>query len=259
MKMMKALTRSFLLAFTVSVLVPTMLLSQQKIAGRTIISGIWNGQSVKYVAGEIAVRLRTGAFPSALTPLLNQFHGTIKQNFDQLRWGWISVPDTIDIMPVISALQKDSTVQIAEPNFIDHASVFPNDPYFDGTSPATYSHQWALKNTGQTPPSGTPGADIDASDAWNITTGSSNVIIAILDTGIPMQDGSLSHPDLSDANRIILGPDESGSGEGDDDLYGNGTHVTGIAAAESNNGTGIADIAVSLYELWGRREHSPNS
>ena len=65
----------------------------------------------------------------------------------------------------------------------------PNDTY--------YTSQWGLNNTGQAisyngNTVGTPGSDIDAERAWDITTGSSNVIIAILDTGI-----DLDHPDLA--------------------------------------------------------------
>ncbi len=242
MKTMKVLMRSFLLSFLVLVLAPTMSFSQQKIAGRSVISGIWNGQAVKYVAGEIAVRLKTGASSTALITLLNHYHGRVEQSFDKLGWGWLSLSDTTDIMLVISTLQNNSAIQSAEPNFVIHTHVLPNDPYFNGTSPATYPYQWALQNTGQTPPTGTAGADIDATNAWNVTTGSSNIIIAILDSGIPMQNGSLSHPDLSDASRIILGPDETNSGVGDEDLWGHGTNVTGIAAAETNNGKGIAGV-----------------
>ena len=75
-----------------------------------------------------------------------------------------------------------------------------DDPYF--------LNQWALNNISQDPPHGTADADIDAPQGWDITTGDPNIItIAILDTGIPMKDGTLSHPDLNDQNKIILGPD----------------------------------------------------
>jgi parallel beta-helix repeat protein len=244
MKKIKAVIMFCALVSILSVLAPTILLPQDKIDGRRVVSGIWNGQSVKYPAGEISIKIKEGSSPSALTTLFNQFHATNKGGFDQLGWGWIVLPDTTDIMLVISALKQNSAVEIAEPNFIIHVHSVPNDPYFNGTSPAGYPYQWALRNTGQTPPTGTAHADIDAVDAWNISTGGSNVIIGILDTGIPIQNGSLSHPDLSDPNRIILGPDYS-----DDnfttpmDLFGHGTHVTGIASAETNNSIGIAGVS----------------
>jgi len=86
-------------------------------------------------------------------------------------------------------------------------------------------------------------ADISAVSAWDVTTGSSTVTVAILDSGIPMLNGALSHPDLDDPNKIILGPDYSNDGEGVRDLLGHGTHVAGIVGAETNNGVGIAGVA----------------
>ncbi|MFQ6609053.1 MAG: S8 family serine peptidase, partial [Fidelibacterota bacterium] len=71
----------------------------------------------------------------------------------------------------------------------------------------------------------------------------------ILDTGIPLgiypndESDSLSHPDLSNPERYILGPNTADPGSSvKDDRSGHGTHVTGIIAAETNNGTGIAGI-----------------
>lgn len=244
MKPEKISARNFFLLLIFLSFFPAQLFSQGKIDSRIIKSGIWKGQNVEYIGGEIAIRLKTGIDATSITKLLPQYNSSLSKNFDDLRWGWISIADTSDIMPVISALQNNSDVETIEPNFITHTHSLPNDPYFAGTSPATYAYQWALKNTSQVPPSGLTGADIDATDTWNITNGNSYVIIGILDSGIPMQNGVLSHPDLQNQNRIILGPDYSDDNFGyDKDQYGHGTHVAGIAAAETNNGIGIAGIA----------------
>jgi hypothetical protein len=204
MKTHKISTRILILLLIFLSFSPAQLFSQQKMDGRVIKSGTWKGQTVQYVGGEIAVRLKTGTEITSITKLLPQFNATLTSNFDNLRWGWITIADTADIMPVILALQNNPAVEMAEPNFITHTHSLPNDPYFAGTSPATYAYQWALKNTSQVPPGGTTGADIDATDTWNITNGNSNVIIVILDSGIPMQNGALCHPDFQNQNRIIL-------------------------------------------------------
>jgi len=97
--------------------------------------------------------------------------------------------ENISVLRVVEDYNNDASVEFAEPNYIYHyhdrgqeqsnnnpmdTGFIPNDPYFD--------MQWALHNTGQT--GGTPGADIDAPEAWNITMGDDEVVIAILDTGV---------------------------------------------------------------------------
>ena len=134
MKTKRALTRIIVAIFSTMVLLPGVSLSQGRIAGRKIVSSIRNGRAAEYVGGEIAVRLKGGTSASSLTPILNEFHATIEDSFHQLGWGWISMPDTSNIMPAISALEEISGVQTAEPNFVTHVDALPNDPYFNGTS-----------------------------------------------------------------------------------------------------------------------------
>lgn len=126
------------------------------------------------------------------------------------------------------------------------------------------SAQWALNNVGQA--GGIPDADIDAFEAWQVTSGSRNVVVAIVDSGI-----DFSHPDL--AANIWTNPREvAGNGRDDDgngyidDVHGwdfvdndntpqdgfwHGTHVAGIIGAVGNNGIGISGVSqqVSILPL----------
>ena len=128
-------------------------------------------------------------------------------------------------------------------------ATFPNDPRFD--------EQWALHNTGQT--GGTPDADIDAPEAWDLTTGGTSaqgdeIVVAIIDGGF-----DLSHPDVSywkntaevpnndlddDGNRYVDDYDgwDAYDSDGTLPLDDHGTHVAGIAAAVGNNNTGVSGV-----------------
>lgn len=113
------------------------------------------------------------------------------------------------------------------------SGIIPNDPQFN--------QQWALRNTGQS--GGVVGADIKATEAWEMTTGSDEVIVAILDTGI-----AYNHPDLNanmwqDANGFY-GRNYAGGNQNDpNDTNGHGTHVAGTVGAVTNNGVGVAGVA----------------
>jgi subtilisin family serine protease/tetratricopeptide (TPR) repeat protein len=108
-------------------------------------------------------------------------------------------------------------VLFAESNGTTKPLVIPNDEHF--------GRQWNLRNTGQY--GGTPGADIKAPEAWDIYTGNSSNIIAVVDGGIDN-----THPDLS--GKV--------SGDAGWGWNGHGIHVAGIASAKTNNTTGVAGV-----------------
>ena len=128
-------------------------------------------------------------------------------------------------------LEKIESIDLVEPVFIKKTSFVPNDTY--------YSDQWAHDNYGQANSSG--GGDVGVNDsdtdtdlAWDITTGNSSVIIAILDTGVN------EHSELQ--GRLVDGYDYVYQDDNPSDIQGHGTACAGIAAAKGNNGTGVAGV-----------------
>jgi subtilisin family serine protease len=114
---------------------------------------------------------------------------------------------------VAAALAASPVVQTVEPNRIRTADVVPNDP--------NYGSQSAYLEAMHLP------------EAWNTTTGNGNLILAILDSGV-----DLSHPDLR--GRLVQGYDFVNNDANPSDDFGHGTMVAGIAAAQTNNGQGVA-------------------
>ncbi len=165
---------------------------------------------------------------------------------ERLATRWTLGPGT-DVLEAVGRLTGEPGVAYAEPNYILTAAITPNDPQFDDL--------WGMHNMGQT--GGVAGADIDAPEAWGINTGSGNIVVGIIDTGV-----NYNHEDL--AANIWTNPgeiagnniDDDGNGYVDDvrgwDFVNNdndpkddnkhGTHVAGTIGAVGNNGVGVAGV-----------------
>lgn len=144
----------------------------------------------------------------------------------------------------IATLRHNPAVQYAEPDYILQAAATPDDPSF--------SQQWGLLNTGQVVNGSKgkrSGADISATQAWDITTDTGDVVIAEADSGI-----DYNHPDL--AGNIWTNPGGIGGCPTDThgynvidsscypmDDYKHGTFVAGVMGASGNNGIGISGVA----------------
>lgn len=146
-------------------------------------------------------------------------------------------PTQKNSMQIANELYETGLFEYAEPNLLHIIHLSTSDQY--------YSQQWALNNMGQN--GGTPGIDIKVNQAWNITTGSPTINIAILDVGV-----DLTHPDL--VNNLLSGFDATGNGSagapinntGDD---AHGTACAGIVAAQAHNTIGIAGVAYNCRIL----------
>lgn len=180
--------------------------------------------------------------------------GVIKHTFKLVPGlNLIELPYGVNVEEVLGSFNRTEGILYAQPNYLlKPFSTFPNDPRgptFDG------GEQWGLNNMGQT--GGTRDADIDAPEAWDITT-DSNIIVAVIDSGV-----SYNHPDLA-ANMWVNqaeyngtpGQDDDNNGYEDDiygyDFYNNdgdpnddychGTHCAGIIGAVGNNSEGVTGV-----------------
>jgi thermitase len=204
--------------------------------------------AVTHVSAEVVVKFKPSAASGAIQSCLSTLGAQVKSSPALKRLGvtLLKIPAG-RASATLSGLRQNPFVEYAEPNYLVRAvDVIPNDP--------GWSSQYG------------PGA-IQAPQAWSVTTGSNSVVIAVIDTGV-----DLGHPDLAskiwsnpgetgaDAqgnDKRFNGVDDDGDGYVDDwqgwdfynadnspqDDHGHGTHVAGIAAAESNNGLGITGIA----------------
>jgi len=183
--------------------------------------------------------------------ILNSFSAAaIKRNFKLVPGlSVVKLPPGMTVEKALPAFNKANGILYAQPNYqVKICSTFPNDTRFN--------ELWGMYNTGQT--GGTPDADTDAPEAWDIATGSSDIIVAVIDTGV-----DYTHPDLAEnmwVNEAEFNgtPDFDDDGNGFvDDIYGydfcnddgnpmddhyHGTHCAGTIGAVGNNGQGVAGV-----------------
>jgi subtilisin family serine protease len=202
----------------------------------------------------ILVGFDPGVRLTAQRDALGEAGATANGRIRPLRTFVASVP-TADRASALAELRRDPRVRFAEQDVAYSIDTLPNDPSF--------GQLWGLNNTGQPVKTsvGTPDADIDAPEAWGTTTGSSSVVVAVVDSGVDWH-----HPDL--AANIWTNPGEScpgcatdgvdndGNGYVDDvrgwdfvnddndpsDDNGHGTHVAGTIGASGSNGVGVTGV-----------------
>lgn len=174
-----------------------------------------DGAALAFVPGQVVVILRDG---EPLGPFLDEIVGGdvgLIDTIPELRAGVLRVPPGTEDAAVAS-LAADPRVLAAERNALLRTLTIPDDPIYQ-------EFQWGLRKIGM-------------EAVWDVTTGSPDVIVAVLDTGVDE-----AHPDLEP--NMIDGYDFVNDDPDAWDDASHGTHVAGVIAAVGDNGEGTAGIA----------------
>ncbi|MGZ3774968.1 MAG: S8 family peptidase [Pseudobdellovibrionaceae bacterium] len=234
--------------------------SQKAVCGSNTKNSFQSSQTIRAVPGEFLVELRSDLSQSFMQNTFNELesqfglsmvHQLPNTNiflFRQKNSQMALTAEEITQAPLFL-----SEVLEVEPNLIFSASKVPNDPL--------YSHQWGLKNSGQpilSRKKALKGIDINIEPVWDTFTGSHQVIVAVVDSGI-----NYLHPDLKQNIWVNVaeqngkqGVDDDNNGFVDDvygydfvnhrpnamDDFGHGSHCAGIIGASGNNSAGVAGI-----------------
>jgi subtilisin family serine protease len=202
-------------------------------------------------AREVLIKLRPSSAPAALT--------VVSEVADAAELEVVGAPalglyrarsHSLDVPALTAELALLPDVEYVEPNYLLHTTAVPND--------ARFGELWGLRNTGQVVQgrTGTPGADIGATRAWDLATGSASIVVAVVDTGI-----DYNHPDLAAnvwsapaAFDVTIGGQSIHCPRGSHgfnaitnscdplDDHNHGTHCAGTIGAAGNNSAGVAGV-----------------
>jgi subtilisin family serine protease len=190
-----------------------------------------------FVPGELLIKFNGESAHGNLDSLHAETGAFVTREFSELGWQVVKLPDNVSTEQALAQYAKSPEVEYAQPNYIYRlAETTPNDTSFN----SLYGMQ-----------------KISAPAAWDITTGNSNIVVAVLDTGIRR-----THEDL--AANIWQNPGEIAGNGVDDDANGyvddkigydfanndadpsgegsHGTHVAGTIGASGNNGKGVVGV-----------------
>jgi subtilisin family serine protease len=193
------------------------------------------------VPGEVIVRFDAGVAATARSDVRRDAGVSAVRSSRLPGVQLVKVRTGQTVRAAIRALEADPSVRYAEPNFIYRASAIPNDTDF--------AQLHGLSNANDT--------DIDAPEAWDLTTGSANEVVAVVDSGIAYDHQDLAGNIWNNPGEIANGADDDGNGLVDDlhgydfvdagdadprDVNGHGSHVAGTIGAEGNNALGITGV-----------------
>ena len=191
--------------------------------------------------GELVVKLRDATSKAATRAIESLGCRMEERNAAVPSLVRVAGDDDARMVSLASALEREPDVEYVEPNYL----------YFEQTSPndSQYSQQWGLHQSS--------GIDIGAEQAWERTTGSDDVVVGVIDSGMDikhkdLKDNLYKNPGEIPGNNI----DDDGNGYIDDvngwdavtdsgavkDQDGHGTHVSGTVGARGNNSEGVTGV-----------------
>ncbi|MBE9264447.1 S8 family serine peptidase [Microcystis sp. LEGE 00066] len=207
-----------------------------------------------YAPNQLIVKFKKG-IASAQVAQFRSLFGAVSTQTIKLTGAQVwKLSGSLSVEKILAQYRSNPIFEYIEPDYIlrkgtiTPRATFPNDPSFN--------QLWGLHNTGQS--GGTPDADIDAPEAWDIQTGDPNLVIGVIDTGVDYNHQDLVGNIWTNPGEIAGdGIDNDGNGYVDDirgwdfayndnnpsDVDGHGTHVSGTIAGKGNNGVGVTGVA----------------
>jgi Subtilase family/Bacterial pre-peptidase C-terminal domain/CARDB len=193
------------------------LLPAKTVPGRELFFDKRSNKYVEVAEREIQVRFKKELSDEQIADTLRRFGATVISRHEKLKIYRFKIPATESVASFMEKHSANDKLVTLEPNFFasSKATVLPpNDPLF--------SQQWSLQK-------------IEAFKAWEVTTGSADVVVADLDTGTDH-----NHPDLQ--TQVIPGRNILLQNSNTMDDHGHGTAMAGVIGASANNGVGIAGL-----------------
>ncbi len=205
-----------------------------------------------YAKGELLVKYKNGTASTAARSVNSIVGASVLEEFPELGWQRVKLPENLSVNQAAAFYKESAEIEAAQPNFYYRLLAVPND--------ARYAELYGL-------------AKISAPAAWDLTTGSPDVVVADIDTGASYNHQDLSanmwrNPNETENNGI----DDDGNGFVDDfygydffyndsnpidDAGGHGTHTAGTIGAVGNNSVGVVGVNWNV-KIMAIKIYSPN-